>query len=619
MTTTTDKTAAASLRANSESRGTASLAALACGLFVLVVAVRWPMLFRPFSSEGEAREAHVVADVVREGHWVAPYPNGDWIPTKGPFLYWWAGTAASVFGLSEGVLRLSVAALNLGTLGATVLLGAALGSARAGCMAAVLLATCFLFSGYAFTLRVDPALTLCTTLCLAAFAWALARPEHRRAGFLASHLALACALLTKGLPALLPTLLPILLTLAWQRDRAGLRVWGFTTWVLGAVAAVRLGAAAAVAVAVAASVFGLWPWLRGPRERSGALQDLLPGLVLVGLLGGWLAAADARYPVPYLSRAVDDSMNRVGQTMQGDTFLRPWWFYLRTFPGDFFPWTIFLPAAIRGAVRDVRRNRRDPKLVALICLVSGFVVFSAIAYKRKVYLLPLFPAAAVLVSNLFAANDEGESNGRGGALLFAGALGTAAASAAAIDLAARAFRDGGVLSVVFGRAEFAALQTNGFGVDLALMIAGLLWAAAPWLAERGSERGARAIAVGMGFVLAVPATVVALATTELVPTPDHFAESVRATVPHGAELRFAPGVRDDALLYYIARRVPATRANDLDELVASASEEGVYLIARRARAVQSSDRIRVATLVRGVGSNGPLVLLHATRARSDLP
>ena len=122
----------------------------ALALFALVLIARWPLIDRPFSLQGEAREATCIADVVREGHWIAPYPNGDWIPTKGPLLYWWAGAAASVFGLSERVLRLSIAALNLGTLLATAWLGCLLGSARARCLAAAMLAPSFLLSGYAF-------------------------------------------------------------------------------------------------------------------------------------------------------------------------------------------------------------------------------------------------------------------------------------------------------------------------------------------------------------------------------------------------------------------------------------------------------------------------------------
>jgi 4-amino-4-deoxy-L-arabinose transferase-like glycosyltransferase len=584
-----------------------------------VLIARWPLLSRPFSSEGEAREAHVIADVVREGHWIAPYPNGDWIPTKGPLLYWWAGAAASLFGLTERVLRLSVVALNFGTLLATAWLGHVLGSTRAGWLAAAMLATCFLFSGYAFYLRVDPALVLCTTVSLASFAWGLARPERRRVAFLVSHIALAGALLAKGLPALLPTLLPIFAVLAWQRDTADLRTWGFSTLLLGAVAAAKVGAPASAAVGALAAAVGLWPWLRAPRPRADLLLDLIPGIVLVGSLAGWLALADARYPVPYLARAVDDSLNRVGQTMKGDPFLKPPWFYLPRFPGDFLPWSIFLPVAVIAAVSGVRRERRDLRLLALVCVLGGFVVFSAIAYKRKVYLLPLYPAAAVLVSLLFAGPEGREPasvsrwprRGLEASLAIAASLGVAAVGGSMLDVAARAVHEGGLFAVAHDGTALGALRPHWALVDGAMLAAGVLWASALSVSRRrGSIAAALAIATGMSLLLAGPATLIELADARRAETPDVFAEAVRNAVPPTAELRFAPSIRDEGLLFYLGRRVPATSEDGLARAVEAAPPSGLYLIAGRGHALSAGEGVQVTTLASGVGSNGRLVLLR---------
>ncbi len=599
---------------------------MTCALFALVLVARWPLLGRPFSSEGEAREAHCIADVVRESHWIAPYPNGDWIPTKGPFLYWWAGAAASVFGLSERVLRLSIAALNLGTILATAWFGYVLGSARAGWLAGAMLATCFLFSGYAFYLRVDPALVLCTTLSLASFAWGLARPQRRRVAFLLSHVALAGALFAKGLPALLPTLLPIVGVLAWRRDSAGLRTWGFSVLLLGAIAAAKVSASASAAVVAAAAAVAVWSWLRSPRPRASALLDLLPGVVLFAMLAGWLALADARYPVPYLSRAIDDSLNRVGQTMHGDPFLKPPWFYLPRFPGDFFPWSLFLPAGVVAAARAVRRDRRDVRLLPLLCALGGFVVFSAIAYKRKVYLLPLYPPAALLVALVFARSEVSQGNAEpavqrrwlDASLAVIVAIGVAAGSAALLDLGARALHDGGLLANTRDGEVMQALRPHGVFVDLAILAFGALWACALRLSRRrGAIVAALAIAIGMAIVLAGPATLIEFANANREQTPDVFAESVRGAVPPGADLRFAPGIRDEGLLFYLARRVPATRDDELQRVLEAAPPAGLYLIARRVSALGEREDVQITTIARGVGSNGPLVLLRAAPARRE--
>ena len=383
----------------------ATLGVAALALFALVLIARRPLLDRPFSLEGEAREATCIADVVREDHWIAPYPNGDWVPTKGPLLYWWAGAAASVFGLSERVFRLSVAALNLGTLLATAWLGHLLGSARAGWLAGAMLATCFLFSGYAFYLRVDPALVLCTTLSLACFAWGLARPTRRRVAFLVSHVALAGALFAKGLPALLPTLLPILVLLAWRRDAPGLRTWGFSALLLGAIAAAKFSDGRARASSQRRRGWRCGPGFAlrvrgaGAARSAPGLRALRPARRLAGTRG---RALPGSVSVPRDRRQLEPRWPDHARR----PLLKPPWFYLPRFPADFFPWSLFLPAAVVAAVRVLRRDPRDLRLLPLLCALGGFIVFSPIAYKRKVYLLPFYPAAAVLVGLLFASDSE---------------------------------------------------------------------------------------------------------------------------------------------------------------------------------------------------------------------
>ncbi|MFI5315575.1 MAG: hypothetical protein ACHQ6T_07730 [Myxococcota bacterium] len=606
---------------------TRALPALACGVFALVVIARWPLLSRPFSSEGEAREAHVVADVVREGNWIAPYPNGDWIPTKGPLLYWWAGAAASVFGLREIVLRLSVAALNLGTIFATAWLGRCLGSARAGWLAGAMLATCFFFSGYAFYLRVDPALVLCTTSALAAFAWGLADPARRRVAFVASHLALAGALFAKGLPALLPTLPPIFGVLAWRRDTAGLRTWGFSALLLGTIAAAAVSAWVSAGVCALALALAVSPWLRTPRPGAEALLDLVPGLLLFGALGGWLLLADARYPVPYLTRVVDDSLSRVGKTaFKGDTFLLPPWYYLPRFPGDFLPWSIFLPAALVSAFRGVRRERTDSRLLALLCLVGGFALFSVIAYKRKVYLLPLYPAAAVLVALLFAPSDEQKTSaasaGRrqwlGASLAVVGALGVAAAATSVLDLVLRGIHEGGLFAFARDGVVMSALRPHWLFVDVALLALGSLWVSAVTLWRRHAHvLAAAAIVLGQAILLAAPTTLIEFAYASRKQTPDVFAARVRSAAPPEAELRFAPGIRDEGLLFYLDRRVPATREDQLQQVLAAAPANGLFLIAHRASALPKSARVQLTVIARGMGSNGRLVLVRASPAAAE--
>ena len=72
---------------------------------------------------------------------------------------------------------------------------------------------------------------------------------------------------------------------------------------------------------------------------------------------------------------------------------QPWWFYLPVFAGAFLPWTPLLPlVGRRAAFRDPRR------LFLLAWVLFGLAVFSLSVNKLPGYVLPLLPAAALLVA-----------------------------------------------------------------------------------------------------------------------------------------------------------------------------------------------------------------------------
>lgn len=67
-------------------------------------------------------------------------------------------------------------------------------------------------------------------------------------------------------------------------------------------------------------------------------------------------------------------------------------FYLRTFPPDFLPWTFaFVPALISS----LRKPKDDPYLAWFI---GPFLLLSIASAKRGLYLMPLFPACACMTA-----------------------------------------------------------------------------------------------------------------------------------------------------------------------------------------------------------------------------
>ncbi len=81
----------------------------------------------------------------------------------------------------------------------------------------------------------------------------------------------------------------------------------------------------------------------------------------------------------------------------------PFWFYLAVVPIAFLPWSVYLPVAIARLrfwrIRDWRAQPRSTHLglFALIWFAVVFGFFTMAATKLPSYMLPLLPAAAILV------------------------------------------------------------------------------------------------------------------------------------------------------------------------------------------------------------------------------
>jgi 4-amino-4-deoxy-L-arabinose transferase-like glycosyltransferase len=84
----------------------------------------------------------------------------------------------------------------------------------------------------------------------------------------------------------------------------------------------------------------------------------------------------------------------------------PIWFYLPVIIAGFLPWTAFLPQALAQHVRRCWHNRHEQAAVLylLIWALVIFVFFSIPRSKTISYILPVFPALAILVGKYIADN-----------------------------------------------------------------------------------------------------------------------------------------------------------------------------------------------------------------------
>ena len=170
----------------------------------------------------------------------------------------------------------------------------------------------------------------------------------------------------------------------------------------------------------------------------------------------------------------------------------PWWFFLAVTPALLLPWTFLLPAAVRGWRRDADPECRPLRRFAFTWFVVCLLFFSASSGKLATYMLPAFPAAAILLAlGLAPWLERAAGDPANGSLLRPHRRGAQVGAACFALLAA-------------GGAVYLATQR---GPDLppplhsAILVAGLVLAAAALLAAARLPLGRRGLLLVAGSML----------------------------------------------------------------------------------------------------------------------
>ncbi|MEI8395809.1 MAG: glycosyltransferase family 39 protein [Rhodospirillaceae bacterium] len=155
-------------------------------------------------------------------------------------------------------------------------------------------------------------------------------------------------------------------------------------------------------------------------RRTDWLKHLRPltGLAIVtALVLPWLIAIMIKTGGTFFSESIGhDLIDKVTSGQESKGF--PPGFYLFTFQASFFPFA--LPALL--AIPWTWANRRDPAVYfCLVWIVPAWILFEIVPTKLPHYILPCFPAIALLTAR--AAEDRSRPG------LFCGAVGLAGAAA----------------------------------------------------------------------------------------------------------------------------------------------------------------------------------------------
>jgi len=306
------------------------------------------------SSVWDANEAFYVQtprEMIQRGDWLVPYFNGEPRLNKPPLSYWIVGLLYRLFGVSLFWERLTLAIAAYASVLFLYGIAKALLSDRYALLVAAIFTTTFRFQILAKRLLID----VLMLFCMLAAVWFLVRwlRDRRTGDFLVACLFLGLGFLSKGPVALLPVFLLLMSALFCRR------------W----------------------TVLRTVPWLPGI-------------LCFVLVASSWFVALAIRLgPRPVLDFFLQENLGRYGYLTYGPS--RGPLYYLGVFVGDSFPWSLLLLASLPWWLSRSRSwpatAARHATVPAWIWLAGYLLFFSFSLNKQEYYILPAYPAAALLL------------------------------------------------------------------------------------------------------------------------------------------------------------------------------------------------------------------------------
>ncbi len=284
----------------------------------------------------ETRDAGIAREMYVTKNLVTPHLNGEAFLEKPPLYYWSCSAIYKLTGgISDGRTRLPAALFGFLGILFTFLIGRKLFDARTGFIAAAIVATAAQYFRMSHFALMDSSLA---ALLTGAFYFYVTSQT------LLFVLFVTFAFYTKGFVAVALAGLVIGVDLVVQKNFK------------------RLAAISAVGTVVFA-VF-VAPWVHALWKQGG--QDFLRVFF------------------------IDNNWKRF--VANGTDHVEPIYFYFGSFPVDFLPWTFFFAAAI---FFQLKKNFSLRSKFPAIWFLAIFIFLSLSSSKRSMYLLPIFPAAAL--------------------------------------------------------------------------------------------------------------------------------------------------------------------------------------------------------------------------------
>lgn len=322
-------------------------------LFLLFLASWLYMLgARTLVPTDEGRYAEMAREMLATNDWITPRLNGIKYFEKPPLQNWMNALTFAAFGLGEWQARLWTGLCGLLGIGLVAYTGRRVFDARTGFYAGVILASSFFWAALSHVNTLDMGLAGMMTISLCALLLAQREDADRRARrnwMLLCWAGMALAVLSKGLIGIvLPGGVLVAYTLV-QRD------------------------------------FGLWTRLHLGAGLLVFFAITTPWFVLVSL-------QNPEFPHfffihEHLQRFTSKVHNRAG----------PWYYFIPILALGILPWLGVIFQGLLHGWRQKPEGRFNPNRMLLLWAVLIFAFFSVSGSKLPSYIIPIFPALALLI------------------------------------------------------------------------------------------------------------------------------------------------------------------------------------------------------------------------------
>lgn len=337
-----------------QNRQTFALHPTAGLLFVIIFALLWfgTLNYRHLIPSDEGRYAEMAREMLLTGDWITPRYNGYKYFEKPPLQIWATAATFQFFGIGEWQARLWSGLTGFFTILLIGFTGSRIFNARAGWLAAIVLASSpmWIISGHFNSLDM-------------------------------------------GLSAFLVAALCSLLLAQNAQSKTQLRNWMWACWIFMALATLSkglIGGAIPAMVFVAYSI-SAWDWKIWTRLK------LISGIAIYLIITApWFVMVALRNPEflefffihEHLQRFTQDAHSRTG----------PIYYFVPLLLIGILPWVFQIPGAIAQAWQERQRGFSSGWL--LVCWFAViFTFFSISQSKLPGYIIPIFPALALLIGN----------------------------------------------------------------------------------------------------------------------------------------------------------------------------------------------------------------------------